>query len=77
MVDANIASQGATVFRGGGRRYFTLKAACRAEARKKIRDWCRATGDDVGSIDQERYARIVRTLAYFYAAAYRRQQRIS
>lgn len=31
-----IAIETAKVYRGGGRRYFTLKAAVKAEARKKI-----------------------------------------
>lgn len=69
-----ITQETAIVFKGGGRRYFTLKAACHAAARKKIRDRWRESGDDYREMDLERYARIVRTLAYFYTAAYRRQK---
>lgn len=32
-----IKSSIATVYHGGGKRYLTLKAACRSEARKKVR----------------------------------------
>lgn len=71
---SKVIQEPATVFRGGGRRYFTLKAACYAAARKKICDRWRESGDDYREMDLERYARIVRTLAYFYAAAYRRRQ---
>lgn len=31
-----IAKEAATVYRGGGRRFFTLRAACRAEAKALI-----------------------------------------
>lgn len=36
----NISTETATVYRGGGRRWFTRQAACRAEARAKIKERC-------------------------------------
>lgn len=42
----------ATVYRGGGRRWFTLDAACRAQAKAKIKNNC--TCD---YIDHEGYGR--------------------
>lgn len=30
----------ATVYRGGGRRWFTKKAACRADARARLKEGC-------------------------------------
>lgn len=35
-----VRAETATVYRGGGRRYFTKRAACRAEARAKLREHC-------------------------------------
>lgn len=36
----------ATVWSGGGRRYFTRKAALRGAAKRIIRDYLRGTGDE-------------------------------
>ncbi|MEC3912214.1 hypothetical protein U5A82_17545 [Sphingobium sp. CR2-8] len=41
-----VSSESATVYRGGGRRYLTLPAACRAEARAKVKQRLRDTGDE-------------------------------
>lgn len=43
---AVVSEEIAVVYRGGGQRYFTLKAACRAAARKLLRDLIRAQGED-------------------------------
>lgn len=45
-----VTSSTATVYHGGGRRYLTLKAACRAEARKKVHTVYRARGWDLAEI---------------------------
>ena len=52
----------ARVYIGGGRRYFTLKAACRAEARQRIRDRYDSHGaplSDYGKRLINRYARLL------------------
>lgn len=36
----NVTVETATVYRGGGRRYFTKRAAISAEARAKLRERC-------------------------------------
>ena len=41
-----VRSESATVYRGGGGRYLTLNAACRAEARAKVKQRLRDTGDE-------------------------------
>lgn len=41
-----ISEEVATVYAGGGRRYFTLKAAARGAAKKYMRDLIRAQGED-------------------------------
>jgi hypothetical protein len=35
-----VSKETATVYRGGGRRWFTKKSACRAAARAKIKEKC-------------------------------------
>jgi hypothetical protein len=79
----SIATEAATVYRGGGRRWFTLKSACKAEARNRIKALCEC---DKGEIDyspygtppyycryhqDERYPKILRRLTRLYIAAYR------
>jgi hypothetical protein len=46
-----ISRETATVFRGGGRRFFTLNAALRAEAKKIIRLACDGMGENYREID--------------------------
>lgn len=47
-----ISTETATVYRGGGRRWFTKNAACKAEARAKIKTKC-----ECDYIDHEGYGR--------------------
>lgn len=70
----------ATVYRGGGRRWFSLASACKAEARAKIKTKCECDYCDHGEYgrehlactlhDPERYPTILRRLtrAYIFAA---------
>jgi len=77
----NITTETATVYRGGGRRWFSLKAACRAEAKEKLRKNCDCDTFDAGCYGEghitcalhkpERYPKIVRRLTRIYMAAYR------
>ena len=48
---SGIREEPATVFRGGGRRYFTRKAAERAEAKAIIRKRCECSDGDILSGD--------------------------
>lgn len=69
----------ATVYRGGGRRWLTRKAACKAEARAKIKTRCECDYCDHGLMGREhltcslhhpdRYPKILRRLARMYEAA--------
>lgn len=74
-----IAKENAQVFRGGGRRWLTKNAACRAEAKAKIRERCDCETVDHGHMGREhitcsyhadmgRFYKIVRRLARMYAA---------
>ncbi len=64
-----ITVETATVYRGGRRRYLTLEAAARAEARAAWNARRRASGDDY---DPEWMApRIARTARFIMAAARR------
>jgi hypothetical protein len=67
-----ITKGSATVFVGNGRRYLTLEAACAAEARRTIREWCSIQGEDYGSLDSDWYHTRVRRLAGLYKARFRR-----
>lgn len=68
--------QTATVFKGGGRRFFTKRAAYRSAAKAKIRERCECypddpiTGDPGESCeyheDLEKWDRIVTRLARLY-----------
>ena len=72
-----VSTETATVYRGGGRRWFTKLAACRAEARARIRERCECeagcpvTGypDYVCDYhyDMDRYSVLVYRMARFYA----------
>lgn len=42
----HIQQEMAAIWTGGGKRYFTRKAALRAAAKRIIRDYLRGTGDD-------------------------------
>jgi len=76
-----ITTEQATVYRGGGRRWFSAKAAAAAEARAKIKTKCDCdTADDdiYGTIHltcdlhkPERYPKIVRRLARLYLAQFK------
>lgn len=70
----------ATVYRGGGRRYFSKRSACRAAARAKIKQRCDCETVDHGFMgveqiacsyhsDMNRYEKMIRRLARVYAAA--------
>ena len=63
-----VRTEAAVVYRGGGRRWFTLAAACRAQAFAKIqqRYGRPAGGEDYDHDDILRRVRIARTLAYLY-----------
>ena len=71
-----ISSEAAKVYRAGGRRWLTLDAACRAAAKATVAERYPRERDGAGQWDElpiERWARMVRTLAYFHRQAYRRQ----
>lgn len=59
----------ATVYRAEGRRFLTLRAACRYAARQKINNRWRASGDDPHEIEPDRYAKMVRRLGRIYQSA--------
>ncbi|MBO9710521.1 MAG: hypothetical protein J7521_20160 [Caulobacter sp.] len=77
----SVTAEIAVVYRGGGRRWLSLEAACRAEAKKAVRAraWAAdmVTTDEQGrdrlSIPQDWYVRMVRTLAHFHKSAFRRR----
>jgi hypothetical protein len=73
--DMSIQREVATVYRGGGRRWFSKKSACNAEARALIKKRCDCEKDDpsIGysgetchyHSDMNRYARIKKRLSRF------------
>jgi hypothetical protein len=77
-----VTKEAATVFRGGGRRWFTLASACSAEARAKIKTRCDCDYCDHEGYGREhltcdlhhpdRYPKILRRLARVYLAAARK-----
>lgn len=70
-----IRAETATVYRGGRQRWLTLEAACRAEAKAKIKKRYPPETDHRGDLEGlpvERWARMVRSLSYIYRQAYRR-----
>lgn len=75
-----IAIETATVYRGGGRRWLTKRAACRAEARAKIKRDCGCDYCDHGEYgrehlpcdrhaNEERYQKMLRRLTRVYINA--------
>jgi hypothetical protein len=77
-----VTSESAKVYRGGGRRWFTLRAACRAEARAKMKARCECDYCDHPEMpgcpredlpcslhEPDRYPKIVRRLASIYYRA--------
>lgn len=74
-----IATETATVYRGGGRRWFTKMAACRAEAKARLKTRCECERPDPKHGDggyqcryhrDENYTRLVRRLARIYFATH-------
>lgn len=80
----NVTTETATVYRGGGRRWFTKRAACRAEARAKLKSRCDCDYCDHPEMPgcptedlpcqyhdgSERAAKILRRLSMVYFRAY-------
>jgi hypothetical protein len=77
----NVIAETATVYRGGGRRWFSVKAACRAEARARLKVDCECDYVDhegygrehlhCSRHDPDRYPKIVRRLTRLYIVAWR------
>jgi hypothetical protein len=76
----NVTKETATVYRGGGRRWFTKKAACTAEARARLKadcgcDYCDHEGYGRENLPcqyhdgSERADKILRRLAAIYYRA--------
>lgn len=71
----------ATVYRGGGRRWFSLNAACRAEAKAIMKRKCECDYVDHENYGRQelpcslhhpdRYSKIVRRLARLVKASYK------
>lgn len=80
MRRAFVGDDVARVYRGGGRRWFTLKAAARAEAKAKIRARCDCyDGDEFTPsepchyhADPDRFVALVDRFAHFIVRDYRR-----
>jgi len=78
-----VTSSQAVVFKGGGRRYLTLKSACKAEARALINARCDCEYMDHGPMgsewltcwwhEEERNAVLMRRLTGGYMRRYRAQ----
>lgn len=76
-----VKSTTAVVYHGGGRRYLTLRAACKAEARKLIKARCKCEHNDHGPYgiewvpcwhhDSQRYPILIRRLTGGYMRRYR------
>lgn len=76
-----VTKETATVYRGGGRRYLTLKSACKAEARAKLKTRCECDWIDHEGYGRQglpctlhspdRYPKILRRLTRLYIAAAR------
>ena len=81
----NVTTEPATVFRGGGRRWFTLRAACRAEAAALFKKHCDCDYCDHEGFGREhlpcrlhhpdRYPLIIKRLTNGYVRRYRAQAR--
>ena len=75
-----ITKEKATVYRGGGRRFFSLDAAAHGAARAKIKERCECDSIDHGALgieyitcwyhEPENYATLTRRLARIYKQAY-------
>lgn len=74
------AEQQATVYIGGGRRWFTKRAACRAEAKAKVKARCDCESINHGHMgieyltcsyhaDADRFQKIIRRLSGMYLRA--------
>jgi hypothetical protein len=63
----------AVVYRGGGRRWLTLRAACRAIARQRIYSRYRASGDDLNEVDPDDLATDISRRARLYERRFRRR----
>lgn len=63
----------AQVYVGAGRRYLTLRAACRAEARRTVRLWLSAQGEE--RAEEDWYRPRVERLAGLYRARFLRLSR--
>ncbi|MCY1307712.1 hypothetical protein D9M70_576650 [compost metagenome] len=80
----SVISRPAMVFHGGGRRWFTLRAACKAEANALIRTKCECESIDHGPLGWEhltcwyhepnRYPRIFNRLFNGYMRRFKAQQ---
>lgn len=78
-----VTTENAAVFRGGGRRWFTLRAACRAEAAALLRKHCDCDYFEDGAGQHcdlpcrlhhpDRYPRIIKRLTDGYVRRYRAQ----
>lgn len=66
----SIATEQATVYRGGGRRWFSLKAACNAEAAKLHRDRFKADCICCDDSYSERYGMEPGETCQFHAAEF-------
>lgn len=67
------AAETATIYRGGGRRWFTLRAACRAIARQRIYARFRASGDDLSEVDPDILRAMITRRARLYERRYRKR----
>ncbi|MEH6483070.1 MULTISPECIES: hypothetical protein [Pseudomonas] len=80
----SVSASQAKVYKGGGRRYLTLRSACNAEARARIREHCECEWMDHGAMGteclrcdyhhpvyEERTARIVKRLSNGYMRRFR------
>lgn len=65
-----VKSSQATVYHGGGRRFFTLKAACRAQAKMLIRRRLHATDEEWADCLDWYDTRVTR-LTRFYLACFK------
>lgn len=78
-----IKTESATVYCGGGRRWFTLNAAARAEAKRKIKERCDCDSGDrdtppvVCYYHAEAYPEVIRRLAYKYKAQFKAAQAVN
>lgn len=81
----SVSASQAKVYKGGGRRYFTLRAACNAEARARLKERCDCESIDHGGsfgtehlycnyhhpVYEERTAQIIKRLSNGYMRRFR------